>query len=567
MPLPSPLPDSPTKWEGWRDYNSDDPYRRLCLSFEGNPGHEQIEENCRQLLIWWQKKLPLKNQPSNPLTQMLRQGIDEAPQYLAEARTILLNPDARRNADERLRARLRENAAAEFYKFLAFALSDGVLKRDDENNLYHLGSAAGLEMDEMKIMVDSELMRRNAVRFVQPAPPPAPMARVSAAASDASFTPSPNASAPPRLEPGSASGDPAEEFMRLLRLSGLSDDDMTDDQRDALCNMGENLGLSGGDAEDLIDDYLEEVNQLPPVSPANAGSIASRLNAAAPVKKSATATPEKKPSAPNRVLESIEVSKFTPLTHEQERQKHPSFKLTLGLEMILINSGTFMMGSTSEGAAPNEQPLSKTNLSCFHISRFPITNAQYEAFDPTHRVRRATWADEHHPVVYVSSLDAIKFCEWLTKREGRRFRLPTESEWEYASRGTDGRSFPWGERLNTGDLANFADCNTTFPWRDAEINDGFAETAPVGSFPRGASPFGIEEMAGNVWEWCLDFYEPYRGKERTNPRSVCTVGRRIYRGGSWKSRASNLRTSARNFNVAEYSANDVGFRVVCECRA
>src|SRR5471030_2659495 len=131
MPLPSPLPDSPTRWDGWRNYNSDNPYERLCLAFEVNPSEEQIEENCRQLLVWWQKKLPLKNQPSNPVTQMLRNGIDDAPKYLAEARTILLNPEARRKADERVRGRMRESAAAEFNKFLGFALADGVLKPED----------------------------------------------------------------------------------------------------------------------------------------------------------------------------------------------------------------------------------------------------------------------------------------------------------------------------------------------------------------------------------------------------------------------------------------------------
>ena len=108
----------------------------------------------------------------------------------------------------------------------------------------------------------------------------------------------------------------------------------------------------------------------------------------------------------------------------------------------------------------------------------------------THRTKRAAHAHELHPVVYVSSIEAIKFCEWLSRREGKKFRLPTEAEWEYAARGTDGRSYPWGEKLNRGDLANFADCNTAFPWRDAEINDGFAEAAPIGSYPRGVSPFG-----------------------------------------------------------------------------
>ena len=187
-------------------------------------------------------------------------------------------------------------------------------------------------------------------------------------------------------------------------------------------------------------------------------------------------------------------------------------------------------------------------------------------FEPAHASKRAPWADGSHPAVYVSSIDALRFCEWLSRQDGKKYRLPTESEWEYAARGTDGRSYPWGEKLNRGDLANFADSNTTFPWRDHEINDGYPESAPVGSYPRGASPFGVEDMAGNVWEWCLDFYEPYKGKERTNPLTNLTVGRRIYRGGSWKSRAASLRTTARNFNIPEYSANDVGFRIVCECK-
>ena len=578
MSLPTPLPDSPSRWDGWRNYNSDDPYQRLCLDFEANPSDEQIEENCRQLLVWWQKKLPLKSQPSNPVTQLLRNGLDDAPRYLAEARTILLSPDARRQADERVRARLKENAAAEFYKFLAFALADGLLKRDDENNLYHLGGAAGLDMEEMRLMVESELSRRNARRVAQTPPPPPAQDAPSAAPSyapaqpDASFTPNVNAAAPPRLNPGAPSSDPHLEFARLIRLSGLTEEDMTDDQRDAICNMGENLGLTGSDAEDLIDEYFEQVNTLPPdnlnsaaaAAPRTASRPAPQAAALATARASAPPPPsQKKPES--RILEVMQVERFSPLSRDLERQKHPNFTTSSGAEMFFVPSGTFLMGSKADGAAPNEQPLTKTNVSCFFISRFAVTNAQFEAFDATHCSKRPGWADQNHPAVYVSSVEALKFCEWLSRRDGRKYRLPTEAEWEYAARGTDGRTYPWGERLNRGDLANFADCNTTFPWSDAEINDGFAETAPVGSFPRGSSPFNIEDMAGNVWEWCLDFYEIYKGHERTNPRSALKVGRRIYRGGSWKSRAASLRTTARNFNVPEYSANDVGFRILCEC--
>ncbi len=106
MALPNPIPDNPTRWEGWRDYHSEDLYKRLCLSYESNPSPDQIEENCRQLLIWWQKKLPLKNQPSNPLSQMLRAGLDEAPANLAEARTKLLDPEARSQFDQILHSQI-----------------------------------------------------------------------------------------------------------------------------------------------------------------------------------------------------------------------------------------------------------------------------------------------------------------------------------------------------------------------------------------------------------------------------------------------------------------------------
>jgi iron(II)-dependent oxidoreductase len=256
---------------------------------------------------------------------------------------------------------------------------------------------------------------------------------------------------------------------------------------------------------------------------------------------------------------------LTPLARAAEKEKYPNFRNSVEVDMLLVTSGIFLMGSDAPNAAPNEKPATRTSVSCFHCSKHPITNAQYEKFDPLHYEKRASWADPTHPVVHVSHRDATKFCEWLSKQEGKRYRLPTEAEWEYAARGIDNRIFPWGPTLTRGDLANFADSNTNFAWRDPMIDDGFAQSSPVGAYPLGASPFGMEDMAGNVWEWCLDFFELYKGKPRANPRGPATGLLKVYRGGSWKSRASSLRATCRGYNQPEFSANDVGFRIVCEC--
>jgi hypothetical protein len=130
--LPNPIPDNPTRWEGWKTYNSENYYERLGLDFEANATDEQIEENCRQLLVWWQKKLPLKNQPSNPVAQLLRAGLDEAPVYLVEARTELLNRESRAALDAQLRQRFTEQAVEEFKKIIFFAFVDKKLTPEAE---------------------------------------------------------------------------------------------------------------------------------------------------------------------------------------------------------------------------------------------------------------------------------------------------------------------------------------------------------------------------------------------------------------------------------------------------
>jgi formylglycine-generating enzyme required for sulfatase activity len=259
------------------------------------------------------------------------------------------------------------------------------------------------------------------------------------------------------------------------------------------------------------------------------------------------------------------VINVSPLGRAQEKAKYPNFTNSIGAEMLLVTSGAFSMGSDRPDATPQEQPVTRITLGCFYMAQFPITNAQYEMFDASHKAKRAPWADDHHPVIYVSSVDAEKFCHWLSTREGKKYRLPTEAEWEFAARGPEGRAYPWGDQMDAGHYANFADARTNFAWREVRIDDGFAETSPIGAFPRGASHFGMEEMAGNVFEWCLDYFENYKGKPRVNPRGPTQGARRIYRGGSWKSRVTSLRASARHFNVPEYSSNDVGFRIICEC--
>lgn len=526
--FPLPLPDDPKKWEGWSNYKSPNLYERLCLDPQANPTNELIEEHCRELLRWWQKKLPLKNQPSNPIAQLLRSGLDESSKFLTEARVELLDPERRRQLDDEIAARAREEASIEFQKYLSFATVNGVLTEEEEKSLFHFGAAQGLTDEQIRLLIEAEVTD-GAIKRVEKAPPPPERARSQS-----------------RGETEAAS-NPQDEFLRMLRLSGLDSMSMSDDQREAFLNMAENLGIGGGEAEDLIDIYLEDMEEEEPVTPA------------APPARNGAARVAPVAEVPKRTGSEVEINVTA------ERARFGNYENSLGRQMFFIPSSEFTMGSEEAIAAPIERPLTKVTLSRFYMSRFPVTNSDYEKFDASHARKRAAGAGDLHPVVYVSSLDAIKFCEWLSARERRKYRLPTEAEWEFAARGQDGRRYPWGNYEGRGDLANFADKNTVFAWSDREINDGYPESSPVGSFPIGASPFGLEDMAGNVWEWCSDYYENYRGVHKVNPRGPTNGAKRVYRGGSWKSRFHSLRTTARGSNIPSYSCNDLGFRIVCEC--
>ncbi len=547
MPLPNPLPDDPRKWDGWRHYTSENLYTRLCITPADSPTHELIEEHCRLLLVWWQKKLPLKNQPSNPLAQLLRAGLDDASNCLAEARSVLLNESTRQAHDAFLAARAQESVQEEFCKYLDFLIGSGKLTEEAEARLMEFGTSSGLPREDMQRLIVEGLRARGAVK-VRAAPP-----RSSTATSKAGdFGTAPDSGSP---------GDPRADFTRMLRLSGLDADDMTDDQRDAFIKMAENLGLEEDDAEELVNDYLDAMDEAAVQQAATAAkNQTSRLMPRAT--PTGGWTNRVRPST-TRVLTPEDLPQ-PDMSAQEERARYRPFVNSLGVELLLIPSGSFPMGSGATGASSNEAPITKVHLKRFFMARFPITNLQYEQFDSGHARRRLPRAGDDHPVVHVSSFEAMKFCEWLSARDGRRYRLPSEAEWEYAARGPLGRSYPWGEATDRGDLANFADANTSFAWSDRSVNDGWPETNPVGSFPKGASPFSVEEMSGNVWEWCLDFFAPYKGGERLHPKGPPSGSRRVYRGGSWKSRFQSLRATTRNSNLAEFSCNDVGFRVVCE---
>src|SRR3954468_23393729 len=163
--FPVPLPDDPHKWDGWSKYKSPNFYERLCLDPRANPSNEPIKQHCREWRRGWKKKLPLKNQPSNPLAQILRPGLDESSRYLTEARVELLDPERRRQVDSELAAQANEQAVIEFHKYLTFALADGVLTPEEEKSLHRFGAEQGLAEEQIADYIEAELKDSGAQRM------------------------------------------------------------------------------------------------------------------------------------------------------------------------------------------------------------------------------------------------------------------------------------------------------------------------------------------------------------------------------------------------------------------
>jgi len=278
-----------------------------------------------------------------------------------------------------------------------------------------------------------------------------------------------------------------------------------------------------------------------------------------------------------------------------------------GAEMVYVPAGEFLMGLTENEAEAvwkecgkdcerswifDEVPQHEVYLDSYWIYKTEVTNDMFATF-----VKETQWETDaekagiswvnnqkteeweetvganwqrpagensniegkgNYPVVQVSWQDAEAYCEWAGGR------LPTEAEWEKAARGTDGRKFPWGNEELTGERLNYCDTNCEFSSSDESENDGYSETAPVGNYPLGASPYGALDMAGNVWEWVQDWYaeDYYTNSPKDYPPGPTTGEERVLRGGAWSDPYLWIRTTDRGKSNPALSTNVTGFRCV-----
>ncbi len=221
-------------------------------------------------------------------------------------------------------------------------------------------------------------------------------------------------------------------------------------------------------------------------------------------------------------------------------------------ELVYIPAGEFTMGS--EGFS-SENPVHKVYLDGYYIYKMLVTVKQYLTFcavtghaKPTAPDFNPNWSKADHPIVNVSWDDATAYCRWLSQQTGRRVTLPTEAQWEKAARGEDGREFPWGNTFDGNRLHRSA-----------------TGTASVGSFPGGASPYGVLDMAGNVWQWCADYYGDtyYQSSPKQNPTGPASGIYRVFRGGSWdNTNGEYFRCALRNGHTPSARDDNFGFRCV-----
>ena len=242
---------------------------------------------------------------------------------------------------------------------------------------------------------------------------------------------------------------------------------------------------------------------------------------------------------------------------EKIEQKHkqsnemPSAAPLLDRSMVLVPAGEFTMGSV--GGDPDEQPVRKVYVGAFFMDKHQVGVSQYARFlEATHHDSPPEWTlmnkppNWTRPIANVDWMEADAYCKWAGKR------LPTEAEWEKAARGTDGRIYPWG---NEPPARHYATSGK-------DIWSSHTATSPVGTLEEGKSPYGIYDMAGNVWEWVSDWYDQdyYRTGPTQNPSGPRKGESKVIRGGSWGSGTDDLRAANREVHVPSFRGFGTGFR-------
>ena len=219
--------------------------------------------------------------------------------------------------------------------------------------------------------------------------------------------------------------------------------------------------------------------------------------------------------------------------------------------MSLVPAGEFTMGSATGDA--DELPVHKVSVDAFFMDMHQLSVAQYARFiEATHHDVPPEWSlmnrpqNQNRPVANVDWADAAVYCKWAGKR------LPTEAEWEKAARGTDSRTYPWGNQPPTGLHANSG----------KEVWSSHATLTSVGMLEEGKSPYGIYDMAGNVWEWVSDWYDQdyYKTSPSQNPAGPSIGTHKVVRGGSWGSNAHGLRSAERENHLTSFRGLGTGFR-------
>jgi formylglycine-generating enzyme required for sulfatase activity len=220
-----------------------------------------------------------------------------------------------------------------------------------------------------------------------------------------------------------------------------------------------------------------------------------------------------------------------------------------------VPAGGFLMGSDpalDTGAYDSELPQHSVALAVYKIAKYPVTVAEYACFVRAGQKVPANWHKQleklDHPVVYVSWRDAVAYTQWLSALAGQPWRLPTEAEWEKAARGMDTRIYPWDD---------------TFGRTRCNSNEGKkGGTTAVGSYPRGVSPYGALDMAGNVWEWTSSLFRPYPYIAGDGREQAVSAEHRVLRGGSWDFSSWEARAAFRFDFTPDSALDDFGFRLI-----